>query len=46
MVDEYELPELNNEEGVYDHPNVDDENLTEMVEITPNPAYGTVTTCM
>ena len=47
MVDEYdcELPELN-EEGIYDRPNVDDENLTEMIEITLNPAYGTMTTCM
>ena len=44
MVDEYdcELPELN-EERTCDHPNVDDESVTEMVEMTANPAYGTLT---
>ena len=47
MVKKYdcELPECI-EERIYDHPNVDDGNLTERVEITPNPAYGIVTTCM
>ena len=41
MVDEYdcELPELN-EERIYDHPNVDDENVTERVGMTANSAYG------
>ena len=44
MVDEYdcELPELN-DNRTYVGPNVDDEYLTEVVEMTPNPAYGTVT---
>ena len=47
MGNEYdcELPELD-EERTCDRPNVDDESLTERVEITPNPAYGTVTKCM
>ena len=47
MVDEYDygFPKLN-AEGIYDYPNVDDGNLTERVEITPNPAYKTVTAYM
>ena len=41
MVDEYdyELPGIN-EVRTCDHPKVDDENVTERVEMTANPAYG------
>ena len=47
MVDEYDckLPKLN-EKGIYDYPSGDDAMATGQVEITPNPAYGTLTTCM
>ena len=48
---DYGLPEFNeeeiydnpNEEGICDYPKEDDVMATEKVEITPNPAYGTVT---
>ena len=38
---DYELPTLNEEEA-YDYPGRDDVMASEKVEITPNPAYGTV----